>query len=216
MKRVVAVLSVGLAVLAVAGCSEESAGEAAPGSESSVPGPAEQTSASSSSEPGLPHSGAPAVTDPLPESVLSVHPCDVLTRQQVQGALGPAASEGERRDLDEVGPGCDWGNLDTLGGLRIGFSVVSREGLSAQYANTKPQVKVFRESGPVAGFPAVAYKTSEDDSYCTVAVGLANEYSITTTVTLSAEKEAEGVDSCVPAERVAEMVVGNLKAKAGR
>ncbi|EHK87151.1 hypothetical protein SZMC14600_11993 [Saccharomonospora azurea SZMC 14600] len=105
--------------------------------------------------------------------------------------------------------------MESFGGLRIGFSIVSREGLSAQYANTKPQVKVFRESVSVGGFPAVAFKVSEDDRMCTVAVGLANEYSVVTTIGLSAEKEAEGVDSCVPAEQVAEMVVGNLKAKAG-
>lgn len=214
MKRVAAVLSVGLAVLTVAGCSEESPGEATV-SKPSVSGSVHPTSRSLPSDSALPHSGAPAVVDSLPESVLSDHPCDVLTPEQVQKALGAGASTGSRSDLEQVGPGCDWGNEDSLGGLRIGYSIVSREGLSAQYANTKPQVKVFRESVSVGGFPAVAYKASENDLMCTVAVGLADEYSVVTTVTLSAEKEAEGVDSCVPAEQVAEMVVGNLKAKAG-
>ncbi|MER7116535.1 DUF3558 domain-containing protein [Saccharomonospora azurea] len=214
MKRVAAVLSVGLAAFSVAGCSEESPGEAMT-SNSSVPGSIAPTSQSAPSDSVLPHSGAPAVVDPLPESVLSDHPCDVLTPEQVQKALGAGASTGSPSDLEQVGPGCDWGNMESFGGMQIGFSIVSREGLSAQYANTKPQVKVFRESVSVGGFPAVAYKASENDLMCTVAVGLADEYSISVTVTLSAEKEAEGVDSCVPAEKVAEMVVGNLKAKAG-
>ncbi len=216
MKRMVAGLSVGLVVLAVSGCSGKSGGEAVPRPESPVSGSVERTSASSSSASGLPHSGAPAVTDPLPESALPDDPCEVLTPQQVREALGSGASEGKRSDLEPVGPGCDWSNQETFGGLQVGFHTVTRQGLSATYANAKPQSAIFRSVGPIYEFPAAAYKDSEDDNYCTVAVGLANEYSITTTVTLSAEKEAEGVDSCVPAERVAEMVVGNLKAKAGR
>ncbi|EHY88832.1 DUF3558 domain-containing protein [Saccharomonospora azurea] len=214
MKRVAAVLSVGLLTLTVASCSEESPGEG-PASNYSVSASGGPTSQSVPSDPALPHSGAPAVVDPLPESALSDHPCDVLTPEQVQQALGSGASTGSPSDLEQVGPGCDWGNVESLGGMQIGFSTVSRAGLSAQYANTKPQVKVFRELASVGGFPAVAFKASENDRVCTVAVGLADEYSITSTVGLSAEKEAEGVDSCVPAEKVAEMVVGNLKAKAG-
>jgi hypothetical protein len=211
-KRSVAMASAGFIVLAAAGCSGEPAGESMSNSPSSVPNFPVQTS----NRTGLPHSGAPSVMDPLPETVLSGHPCEVLTPQQVREILGPGASEGRRSDLEEVGPGCDWGNPESFGGFRIGFSVVSREGLSAQYANTKPQVEVFRESVVVEGFPAVAYKVSEEDRVCTVAVGIADEYSVVTTVGLSIEKEDAGVDSCVPAEQVAEIVVGNLKAKAGR
>ncbi|CAM3200508.1 DUF3558 domain-containing protein [Saccharomonospora xinjiangensis] len=210
MKRMGAVLC-GCAVVVAAGCSAEQSGEAAPKLGASM-----SHSASSPGSPGLPHSGAPAVTDPLPESVLSDHPCEVLTPEQVQQALGRGASAGERKDLEPIGPGCDWSNSENLGaGFQIGFSVVSRQGLSAQYANTKPQKAIFRELPSVAGFPAVAFKESEDNRHCTVAVGLANEYSITATVSLSFEKESEGTDSCVPAEKVAAMVVGNLKAKAG-
>ncbi|WP_197318614.1 DUF3558 domain-containing protein [Saccharomonospora sp. NB11] len=214
MKRVAAMLSAGLAALSIAGCSEEAPGEGAT-SEFSVSGTVEPTSQSVPSGSVLPHSGAPAVANPLPESVLSDHPCDVLTPEQVREALGSGVSTGSPSDLEQVGPGCDWGNTETLGGMQIGFSTVSRAGLSAQYANTKPQVAIFRELPSVGGFPAVAFKASENDRICTVAVGIADEYSITSTVGLSAEKEAEGVDSCVPAEKVAEMVVGNLKAKAG-
>ena len=70
-------------------------------------------SPSSSAQAGgseLPHSGAPAVADPLPESALPSDPCEVLTPQQVKEALGEGATEGERRDLDGLGPGCGWGN----------------------------------------------------------------------------------------------------------
>ncbi|MGW9309870.1 DUF3558 domain-containing protein [Saccharomonospora azurea] len=211
MKRAVTGLTVGIAVLAAAGCSGKTDSDVAPSSE----WPMSQPVTSSSSGLGLPHSGAPAVADPLPESVLSGDPCDALTRQQVESALGSGTSEGQRRDLEQVGPRCDWSNKESMGGMSLGFVTAIREGLSVEYANVKPKKAVFRETRPVSSFPAVAYKDSESDRICTVVVGLADEYSISVTVTLSAEKEAEGVDSCVPAEQVAEMVVGNLKAKAG-
>ncbi|QBQ61853.1 DUF3558 domain-containing protein [Saccharomonospora xinjiangensis] len=212
MKRVVAMAGACVAVLVVVGCSNVSGGEAAPNPGSSAVRP----SSSAAGVSGLPHSGAPVVVDPLPESVLADHPCEVLTPEQVRKVLGAGASEGERRDLGSVGPGCDWGNKESLGGFRVGFSVVSRQGLSAQYANTKPQKAVFRELDSVVGFPAVAYKDSEDEIVCTVAVGIANEYSVVTTVTLGFERESDGTDSCVAAETVSELVVNNLKAKAGR
>lgn len=216
MKRLVVWVSIGLAVLSVSGCSEEPGDKALPGPASSVPGPAEQTPSSMPGQSELPHSGAPAVSDPLPESVLSGDPCEALTSQQVKVALGAEVSEGERRDLDEVGPGCGWSNPATFGGLQIGFHTVTRQGLSATYANAKPRSAIFRELGSIQGFPAVAYKDGEDDRICTVVVGLADEYSITSTIGLSVAKKTEGVDSCVPAEQVVELVVGNLKAKAGR
>lgn len=207
MKRAVAMVGVGLAVLAAAGCSGESDGEAIP-----IP---ERTSSISSNHSRLPHSGAPAVTDPLPESVVPDDPCEVLTPDQIENLLGDEASVGKRTDLAELGPGCDWSNQETLGGFLVSFDVVSRDGLSAQYANTKPQVQVFRELPSVGGFPAVAYKDSESSYRCTVAVGLADEYSVITTVSLSIEKQAEGVDPCAPSEQVSEIVVENLKAKLG-
>ena len=214
MGRVSAVVGVGL-VLAVAGCSEGVDGDAAPTSESSVSVSASPSASAQAGGSELPHSGAPAVADPLPESALPSDPCEVLTPQQVEEILGEGAAAGKRADLDGLGPGCDWGNRKTLGGFRIGFHTVNRQGLSASYANVKPRSAIFREVGPVDRFPAVAYKDSEDDRMCAVVVGLADDYAISATVTLSFEKEDAGVDSCGPAERIAATVVGNLKDRAG-
>ncbi len=214
MGRVSAVVGVGL-VLAVAGCSEGVDGDAAPTSESSVSVSASPSSSAQAGGSELPHSGAPAVADPLPESALPSDPCEVLTPQQVEEILGEGAAAGKRADLDGLGPGCDWSNRKTFGGFKIGFDTVARQGLSAAYANAKPRSAIFREVGPVDRFPAVAYKDSEDDRMCTVVVGLADDYAISATVSLSFEKEDAGVDSCGPAERIAATVVGNLKDRAG-
>src|SRR5690606_39471593 len=100
-------------------------------------------------------------------------------------------------------------------GFKIGLAIVAGEGLCAAYAIAKPRSAIFREVGPIEGFPAVAYKDSEDAPRCAVVVGLADDYAISATVSLSFEKENAGVDSCGPAERIAATVVGNLKDRAG-
>ena len=99
--------------------------------------------------------------------------------------------------------------------FKLVFTPLIDRSLSAAYANAKPRSAIFREVGPVDRFPAVAYKDSEDDRMCTVVVGLADDYAISATVSLSFEKEDAGIDSCGPAERIAATVVGNLKDRAG-
>lgn len=212
MKRIIVSLAAG-ALLLTAGCSGEADGQA----ESTGGEPTQTSSAgASSSAPessmtaDLPHSGAPKVADPLPESVLSDDSCEALTPDQLTDALGKA-SPGEPEDLP-VGPSCRWSNPERFSGITVTYSVESRQGLSAQYANTKPDEPTFQEASPVLGLPAVEFKPSEGSPTCTTAVGLADEYSVSVTVTLG--RDAEGADPCQGAARVAEDVVGNLKAKA--
>ena len=76
----------------------------------------------------MPHSGAPAVSDPLPESVLPEDPCDVFTREQIEYVLGDNAPEGKRDELP-TGPTCIWRDAESgagwwnsrCGGERSGF-----------------------------------------------------------------------------------------------
>ncbi len=210
MKRVLTVLAVGsLAVLAPA-CSAED-GQAEPqDAASSVPSSA---AASSQAASDLPHSGAPAVDNPLPRSVLSGDPCQALTPEQVKAALGDNASTGKRQNIDGLGPRCDWNNTDALASFAVTFQTEPGEGLSATYANAKPQMPVFNEVGPIEGFPAVVYKKSDTDPMCTTMVGLSDEYAISVTGTLGVDAEEKGKDSCEPGQQVASWVVANLKAQ---
>ncbi|MBK1788511.1 DUF3558 domain-containing protein [Prauserella cavernicola] len=199
MRRLVALAVCGAVV--AAGCSGGTGGEAVPTSESVTPG-------SSASNPELPHSGAPEVTNPVPESALSAGPCEALTKQQIKQALGDGAAQG-RSGENEVGPYCDWSDPATGGGFLLAFSTNLSQGLSAYYANTKAQTAIFREVDPIGGLPAVEYKDSEDDIQCGLAVGLSNEYAIDIQVTLS--RANEGNDACEPAKTVATWVVANFK-----
>lgn len=152
--------------------------------------------------------------NPLPESVLSGDPCEALTRQQVKEALGNGGTQ-DREGEDPVGPYCRWSDPATGGGVTVSFSVKTRQGLSAYYANTKPQMPIFRDAGLIAEFPAVEYQTSEDDILCSVAVGLGDQYAVDVAVTLSRRNMGK-VDSCEPAKTIATWTVENLKSKAGK
>lgn len=210
MKRVLTVLAVGsLAVLATA-CSTED-GQAEPQDPASSVSSSAPASSQAASD--LPHSGAPAVDNPLPRSVLSGDPCQALTPEQVKAALGDGASNGERRDLEELGPRCRWSNTEAQSSFVVTFQTAHGEGLSTTYANAKPQMPVFNEVGPIEGFPAVVYKKSDTDPMCTTMVGLADEYAISVTGTLGVDAEEAGKDSCEPGQQVASWVVANLKAQ---
>src|SRR5690606_21660742 len=128
---------VGVVVLLVAGCSATSDGVASPASQDPGVSQSVSSSPSESQSPGggrLPHSGAPAVSDPLPESVLPEDPCDAFTREQVEAAVGDNAPEGKREELP-TGPTCTW--QDTESGACFGafYSTTLRQGLSAYYKN---------------------------------------------------------------------------------
>ncbi|GAA1254244.1 DUF3558 domain-containing protein [Prauserella halophila] len=203
-----------MAVVATA-CSSESDGQAQP--QPSSPAASTVTAAPSSASDDhqeLPHSGAPAVTNPLPKSTLNGDPCaDALTGGQAEELLGEGVSA-ERDDLEEIGVGCYWSNQDTRASFSLRYATAGGDGLSADYANAKPKMALFNEVDQVEGFPAVQYKESTDDLMCTTSVGLADEYSLISTLSVGTNGAEEGDDPCEAGRMVMERVVGNLKAKA--
>ncbi|KMS68257.1 hypothetical protein ACZ91_66915, partial [Streptomyces regensis] len=169
--------------------------------------------ASSGAPSELPHSGAPAVHNPLPESVVSGDPCQALTPEQVKTALGDGVSQGQRSDVEELGARCRWSHSSNQSAITVGFQTETGQGLSAVYANTQPRMPVFNEIDPIEGYPAVEFKESDTDPMCTTMVGIADEYAISVSGTLGADAEQEGKDSCKPGQQVASWVVANLKAQ---
>ncbi|EHR63487.1 DUF3558 domain-containing protein [Saccharomonospora cyanea] len=208
MTRILRVV-VGLSLAGVvAGCS------AAPTEGVASPKPTAPSGATSTQASGLPHSGAPAVSNPLPQSVLPQDPCQAFTRQQIVEALGGDAPEGERDDI-ATGPWCSWQDPDTGAGVFVNFVTATHEGLSNLYRNTKPAVKVWREIPSIGGFPAVAFQTDAGETTCSVNVGLSDEYAVGVAVAPSRAKKGQ-VDACELSERLAETLVDNLREGAGR
>lgn len=210
MKRLVSLWLAGVATLVVAGCSTESAGQPT----TTGPSASSESSTSSADNSGLPHSGAPSVANPLPKAALEGDPCEALTVEQVQYVLGDDAPQGKKDDT-QLGPQCDWQDSVSSSGFLVGFDTAG-QGLSDVYANTKPKSSSFEELSAIAGFPAVQYRFAETQQRaCTTGVGLANEYSITVDFSMPPEKVGE-VQPCEVSSKLADMVVGNLKQKAGK
>jgi hypothetical protein len=134
-RTVMTVLGAAAAVSVVAGCS---GGSAAPPTTAS----ATNSPASSSAAATLPHSGAPRVEHPLPESVLSGQPCqEALTSSQLNEIFG-MVPQGKPDTLPGIGAKCRWSNVDSGAGLSVYYGNQTHQGLSGLYQNTKPQAKV--------------------------------------------------------------------------
>ncbi|MGW7534617.1 DUF3558 domain-containing protein [Amycolatopsis sp. NPDC054798] len=211
MRFSVSVVSVATAVL-LAGCS---------GGSTSSPTPGVTSAPASSSATGktLPYAGAPKVEHPMPDSVLSVHPCDgALTLEQVKTLLGKPV-QGEHADNPAIGAECHWPNNDSGSLVTVIYSTEVADGLSASYANTRPQAPVWRPLSPIQGLPAVAasvYKLqATTKAFCQVIVGISDQKTVDVSVTLGDSKVGKK-DPCDVAAIVADMVVTNLRQKAGR
>lgn len=99
----------------------------------------------------------------------------------------------------------------------MSYSTKQNDGLSAVYAGTKPQAKVWKVLPPIQGFPAVAHSTYSSDTpndFCQVSVGISDELEFDASLVLSQSKVGQA-DPCELTARVADMVVTNLRQKAG-
>jgi hypothetical protein len=215
MRRTVFTTASLLSTLAVlTACSGgETSGTASPtpsaaSGTSSSPG----TSAPLSTGQALPFAGAPKVTNPLPASVLDGNPCtDALTPDQIGQALG--SPQQGKPDTFATGPYCSWYNADTSAQIAVNYVTKTHLGLSGVYANTKPKTKTWKELPPVDGFPAVAHDFTEIN--CQISVGIADDLSVDVSGALSSAKQEAKADPCESTAKAANVVVENLKKKAG-
>ena len=196
------------ALMLTAGCSGGSTPGVAPTGASSSPSPTGKA---------LPYAGAPKVDNPLPESVLSGHPCDgALTPAQLDEIL-LQQPQGKRNDDPSLGPECQWLNSDAGALVAVAYTTKVTDGLSAVYANTKPKATVWRPLPAIQGFPAVAHSTFSQQgskSFCQVSVGISDQYAVDVSVSLG-ETAVGKKDPCDVTATVAGMVVTNLRQKAG-
>lgn len=203
-----------LAVASVlAGCSDEQPGVPADGGNISDP---PTSSAGNPNEEGLPHSGAPSVTNPIADTARwEGDPCSLITSEQL-GTLGLKAPAPEREDIPNIGPGCYWEfDADSASGFSVSFaSQGDGKGLSNLYEHNKlGTAKVFEELAPIEGYPALVFILEEDrrgEGECSVAVGLRDD--LTTGVDLTADPAiAQGKQPCEWAEKVARLAVQTMK-----
>lgn len=163
----------------------------------------------------LPYAGAPKVVSPLPVSVLSGDPCvDALTADQTKTVFGRVVG-GRRSDSGALGPSCEWSTPDTGAGLLLTYDS-THDGLSSVYRGIKPRAIVWRETS-VRDFPAAGHVTEfggSQDEFCDISVGVVDSASVDIGLTVSMAKAGK-TDPCAVDLQIADMVIGNLKRKAG-
>jgi hypothetical protein len=206
MTRISSVCLLAVTAIALAGCSGDPGAGGSPPSTQPASSPAVSTP---------PYAGAPKVANPLPVSALAGDPCaTALTAEQTKTLFGQV-EQGTRSDHGALGPTCEWSNLDT-GALVLVTYDSTHDGLSSVYRGIKPTAIVWREAS-VQGFPAAAHVTDlggSKDAFCDLSVGIADSASVDIGLTISRAKVGKS-DPCTVDLQVADMVIGNLKQKAG-
>ena len=207
--RILGACFVVFGLTALTGCTTMSPGTPLPTPASST----DETPSSRPSEPGggdeLPSDGAPKVPNPIDASHFEQNPCDSLTPSQAQGLdLGA----GKRLDTS-FGRGCNWRNSETGGSVSIDFSSEDKRGLSSAYRSAnKGEFTYFEPIDDIEGHPAVAYDITagKPTTACFVAVGVTDELTFSTMVTLSPSNVGEK-EPCETSAMVAGMMLKNMQ-----
>ena len=173
---------------------------------------------SSTTDAGVPNSGAPKVDTPLPAKVLDGSPCDnALTQEQLKSFLGEtkAPTPGD----ESLGKSCDWRSASGTGaGFLIGYQTSSDQGISLAYKNVKPTAARWVDLDPVQSYPAIAFVEQgvdpTDKRHCGVVVGVSDELAYTVSLTIGERAASQGKDACIVGRDIADAVMTNLKQRA--
>jgi len=184
------------AILLVAGCSQKSAGEASPQSSSTATeSTTESTGSTSSTSPGL------SVTK------FASNPCGLLKTDQL-AQLGTFKAP-ETSD-NPLGNKCRWAAQDVLKGAAYSVIVGTKGQTFDEVAKNSQGVKVYRPTS-VGGYQAVSSDATDGKGNCTTAVGTSSKDVFVVQISIENESTPEHADSCAATEKVAALVVQNLK-----
>lgn len=196
-----------VALLAVAGCSGTSAGQAIPATQAGGP------SAPVGSAAGqLPAPGVPKVQNPIDITKASQDPCGLLTAEQIKGFLGGLVTP--KSDRGPAGPECYWfgGYEYEHAGIGIIVNGVDKQGLTSVYASKGTLLKFFQPLPSVEGYPLVAGDVREKRTYgkCSASLGVRDDQAIEISVE-QPDSRKEKKDPCVSLHDVAVAIIGNIR-----
>ncbi|GAA5105358.1 DUF3558 domain-containing protein [Haloechinothrix salitolerans] len=198
-----------VAGVVLAGCSDSEAGAPASSDDAGA-----NSSALTSPNGDLPHSGAPAVAQPINTKKWESDPCSVISAKQFS-SIGFDDVDAEPNPHVEAGPTCDWYPSNaTLAGFSGAFITGDppTEGLSRLYERRElGDYKVWQELRPIAGHPAIRaeYKDESDRGICGITVGVRNDLAYGVEVT-DEDKEITN-DPCAFAQKIANLAVKTMK-----
>lgn len=192
-------------VLVVAGCGGGVSGSPEP-TEDAEPGMGEQGGLE------LPHSGAPAVEDPIDVEPFLEEPCATIDAE----SLAEAGYDIDEADPDTgaaLGPVCDW-VFATWEDGSFGASIItaSEQGVSVHYSR-QDELDLFEVLDSIEGHPVVARSESDarDSGYCTVSVGLRDDLTYTLSLSASHDDGAYHDEPCDTAHELAELAVETMR-----
>ena len=141
------------------------------------------------------------------------HPCDsALTNEQLTTLLGMVPPA--RHTDNAAGPGCGWTKESTAAIIDVGWMTGVGGGLSQVYqAQTTAK---FQQPMDVNGYPALAYDPIEQPTErCDLAVGVADNLVFDAGFHVGDDRRGK-VDPCDAAKQIAQDVLANLRAAAGK
>lgn len=193
----------------LAGCSDKNPGT--PGATSTAGTPIQSSAPQSNAPTGLPHSGAPAVANPVEDTAKwEADPCSAISAAQFS-SIGLKAEGSGRGDNTAVSV-CKWDiDLGFGSGVSGGF-LSNAEGLSQLYKrNTQGDIAVFTVLPPIKGYPAVRAEDNDEsgDGLCATTVGVRDDKAFDVIVTLDADT-TEAKDPCKVAQAVAGLAIQTM------
>ncbi|MGI5502238.1 DUF3558 domain-containing protein [Lentzea sp. CA-135723] len=187
-----ALLTAVLAFGALAGCTSSQTG----GNPTPAPttgGGQTSTEPTGSDGPGL--SIAKYVSDP----------CSILTASQVTTLGSVRAPES---NTAELGPQCSWKGQDVIKNSRYSVSVTEKKSFDDMVANVKGN-PVF-EDKKIDGVRVISTDQLDGLITCLVSIQAAKTDSVTVQTNIAADERA-AKKACPEAERVAQLIITNLK-----
>lgn len=187
-------LMAALASLGFVGCTTEAPGRPSPGA--------------SASGPTAPTTSKPAFDGPeLDLGKFADKPCDLLNAGQL-AQLG--TFDAPKPDKDSFGSHCTWQAKQVLKGSTYEVTLLTNGSTIEQIAESSKGVPVYRQTR-VSGYPAVSSDATNGRGNCTTAVGTSSKDAILVQISVENPDVPEHKDSCTATEKVAALVVGNLK-----
>jgi len=184
-----ALLTVVLAIGVLAGCSDKTRGNA----NTTAPTTGEQTSTSQGSSSGL--------------SIAKVasKPCDTLTAAQV-AKLGTVAAG--KAGTNVLGAECEWKGNDAIKNSTYSVTVTEDKDVEDMVANVKSS-PIFQDKKS-DGVRLITNDGSDGTLHCSTIVEVSKTDSVTVYVAVAAD-ERPAKPACPEAEKVAKMVIENLR-----
>lgn len=192
------VLLVGIAALALAGCS--------PTTTEGTPTPTNGgTSAGPSISSQAPGPDVPKVANPLTLTQVKQAPCSALSQKQASELLGPGAAPEERLD-GTAGPSCMWSIPSTSRPLiDVIFGRSPDGGTASVYQAKGAAYKLVEPLSPVDGYPLTVYGVTDErpSGKCSVALGASD----TETVGIVVEQSEANIGKKDPCDAAREAAI---------